>query len=70
MEEDVVRRSGLGWVIVRPSTLAKGPTTGEYQVSVDVSLVGSQISRADAAQFALQQLSDDTWLHQTPVITY
>jgi len=70
MEENVVRQSELDWVIVRPSTLTKGPATGEYQVSVDASLVGSQISRADAAQFALQQLTDDTWLRQTPVITY
>ncbi|HIP69835.1 MAG TPA: hypothetical protein EYH05_00385 [Anaerolineae bacterium] len=70
MEENVVRQSELDWVIVRPSTLTKGPATGEYQVSVDASLVGSQISRADAAQFTLQQLTDDTWLLQTPVITY
>ncbi len=67
--EEVVRQSGLAWVIVRPSTLTKGPLTGKYQVSVDPSLIGSQISRADAAQFVLQQLTDDTWLRQTPVIT-
>ena len=68
--EAVVRQSGLDWVILRPSPLTKGPLTGEYQASVDKSLVGSQISRADAAQFALQQLTDDTWLWQTVVITY
>ncbi len=68
--EAIVRQSGLDWVIVRPSPLTKGPLTGEYQASVDTTLMGRQISRADAAQFILQQVTDNTWLRQTPVITY
>jgi hypothetical protein len=28
------------------------------------------ISRADVADFMLQQLSDDTYLHKTPAVSY
>lgn len=67
-QEQLVRESNLDWVIVRPGGLTNGPATGEYQVGLDPSIGGGQVSRADVAAFVLQQLTDDTFLRQTPAI--
>ncbi len=68
-QEQLVRESDLDWVIVRPGGLTNGPATGEYQFGLDPTIGSGQVSRADVAAFVLQQLTDDTFLHQTPVIT-
>lgn len=67
-QEQFVRESGLDWVIVRPGGLTNGPATGEYQFGLDSEIGSGQVSRADVAAFVLQQLTDDTFLHQTPTI--
>ncbi|GJM41562.1 MAG: hypothetical protein DHS20C20_18440 [Ardenticatenaceae bacterium] len=68
-QEQLVRDSGLDWVIVRPGGLTNGPATGDFEFGLDPSIGGGQVSRADVACFVLQQLSDDTFLRQTPAIT-
>lgn len=69
--EEEVRRSGLGWVIVRPMGLTNGPWTGRYRVGEGLKLGRRPlISRADVAQFLLAQLSDDTYLGKAPSIGY
>jgi len=69
LQEEIVRRSGLDWVIVRPMLLTNGPWTGDYRVGVDLR-PGRRpwISRADVADFLLRQLRDDTFLRRTPAI--
>lgn len=69
-QEDAVRASDLEWVILRPSGLTNGAATGEYQLGTDPSIEASQISRADVAACALNQLTDDTFVGNTPSITY
>jgi putative NADH-flavin reductase len=69
-QEAVVRDSGLDWIIVRPAQLHNGAATGNYRVFTDLTNVTvSKISRADTAAFVLKQLSDDRYLHQTPLIS-
>ena len=68
-QEQFVRESDLDWVIVRPGGLTNGSATGEYTAGLDPAIMSSQVSRADVAAFVLQQLTDDTYLHQTPAIT-
>lgn len=68
-QEQLVRESDLDWVIVRPGGLTNGPATGNYQFGLDPAIGSGQVSRADVAAFVLQQLTDDTFLHKTPVIT-
>lgn len=68
-QEALVRASGLDWIIVRPGGLTDGPATGSYKAGVDVNLTAGQVSRADVAAFVLQQIDDDTYLHQTPAIS-
>lgn len=71
LQEEIVRRSGLDWVIVRPMLLTNGPWTGDYRVGVDLR-PGRRpwIPRADVADFLLRQLRDDTFLRRTPAIGY
>lgn len=68
-QEKLVRESGLDWIIIRPGGLGDGPLTGSYQAGLDGDVRSAQVSRADVAHFALQQLTSDTYLHQTPAIS-
>ena len=69
-KEDLIRRSALDWVIVRPPRLTNGPYTGNYRSGEDVrerTLLAS-ISRADVAEFMVKQLTDDRYVHRTPAV--
>lgn len=70
-QEDIVRRSGLDWTIVRPSAFTDGPRTGRYERDFAGDRRGTlKISRADVADFVVGQLTDPTYLHRTPAISY
>ncbi len=68
-QEQLVRESGLDWIIVRPGGLTDGPRTGVYEAGVDGKIGFGQISRADVADFVLTQLTDATYLHQAPAVS-
>jgi putative NADH-flavin reductase len=71
-QEAVVRQSSLDWTLVRPPHLKDGPRTGVYRhgfPATDRQIKG-WISRADVADFMLKQLIDETYLHQTPGVSY
>jgi putative NADH-flavin reductase len=70
-QEKLVRESDLEWIIVRPMILTNGPWTNEYRVGLDLK-PGRRpyISRADAADFLMRQLTDDTYVRNTPAIGY
>ena len=68
-QERLIRASGLDWTIVRPGGLTDGPKTGNYRSGLDKSLTAARLSRADVADFVLQQLGDARFLHQTPAVT-
>jgi uncharacterized protein YbjT (DUF2867 family) len=69
-QEDIVRASKLDWVLVRPVVLSNGPATGTVRALTDLSgIYGGTVSRSDVAKFVVQQLTDDGWLHRTPLIT-
>lgn len=67
-QERAVKRSGLDWVIVRPSRLVDGPVTGTYRVSLGGGTVLGKITRADVAAFMLGQLTNSEYLHKSPAI--
>jgi len=70
-QETIVRDSGLDWVLVRPSVLNDKPDRNSIRTLTDLSSFhGGTVSRADVASFALDQLSGDTWLHRSPLITW
>ncbi|MCU0837279.1 MAG: SDR family oxidoreductase [Rhodospirillales bacterium] len=70
VQERLIRKSGLDWVIARPVILTNGPKTGRYQVLVDPrEWRCGFISRADVADFLVKQIDDDRYLGTTPVLT-
>ena len=70
-QEQIIRRSGLDWVIVRPAALTNRPKRGRYRHGPTVGnwLLTLRISRADVADFMLNQVTDDTYLRSTPGIS-
>ncbi|CAN5706012.1 SDR family oxidoreductase [soil metagenome] len=58
MEEEVMK-SGLSYVIARPPILTDEPATGTIRV-IGKGMTGHSISRADLANFLVDQLEDDS----------
>ena len=70
LQERIVRRSKLDWVIVRPVILTNGPKTNAYRALVNPRRwTWGFISRADVADFLVKQIDDNAFLHKTPVLT-
>lgn len=71
-QERYVRQSRLDWIIVRPAAFTNGARTGQYRHGFAASdrATKLKISRADVADFMLKQLTDDTYLHKTPGLSY
>jgi putative NADH-flavin reductase len=70
VQERIVRRSELDWVIVRPVILTNGPKTNTYRALVDPrAWACGFISRVDVADFLIKQIDGDAFLHKTPVLT-
>ena len=71
-QEKLIRSSNLNWTIVRPGQLTNGKKRGSYKhgASIGNYILTKMISRANVAHFILSQLSDATYLHKTPGVTY
>lgn len=67
---EVIKGSGLEWVIVRGPRLTEGPRKGEYRVGMVGKNSGTKISRADLAEFMLRQATDDAHLRRMPMVSY
>jgi putative NADH-flavin reductase len=66
----VIQSSDLDWTIIRFPRLVDGEYTGKYRVGYLGRDSGSQISRADGADFALKELVEKKWLRKLPVVSY
>jgi uncharacterized protein YbjT (DUF2867 family) len=64
-QEQLVRGSGVPWVIARPGRLTDGPGRKKYLATNKIEPVPSAISRADVADFLVTAAESDTWLGQT-----
>jgi putative NADH-flavin reductase len=70
VQEWIIRRSKLDWVVVRPVILTDGPKTNAYRALVDArDWSCGFISRADVADFLVKQIDNDAFLYKTPVLT-
>ena len=57
--------SGLNWTMVMPPMLTNGPATGRYRVDGEaLPRNGSRISRADVAEFMMQQIASSEWVRR------
>jgi uncharacterized protein YbjT (DUF2867 family) len=63
-QEQLVRESGLEWVIARPSRLTRGPARRRYVARSGLERVPASISRADVADFLVKAVEGDTWAGQ------
>lgn len=69
VQEQIIRDSGLDWVIARPVILTKGRMSGHYRILVDPKdWRNGLIPRTDVAHFLIKQIGDDTYLRKTPVL--
>lgn len=66
----VIQASDLDWTIVRFPRVMDGARTGKYRVAYLGKDSGTQISRADGADFILKELTEKKWLRKAPVVSY
>jgi putative NADH-flavin reductase len=71
-QEAIIRRSLLDWTIVRPGILTNGARRGVYRHGGDVGhwLWSARISRADVADFMLNQLESTACLRSAPGLAW
>ena len=65
--ESEVRNSSVEWVIVRPPVLSDAAATGKVRV-VPEGKAANKITRADLAQFLVEQLESETYLRQAVIV--
>jgi putative NADH-flavin reductase len=66
----VLQESELQWIIVRGPRLTNGSKVGNYKVGWVGVNSGTKIARADLADFILKQVTEDTYIHQMPFVSY
>ena len=66
----VICTSDLDWTVVRFPRLMDGEHTSKYRVGFVGKDSGTQLSRADAADFILKELAEKKWLRKLPVVSY
>ena len=69
LQEKLIKESELDWTIARPGVLTNGPHTGRYQISPWPSQWrNGVISRANVAEFLVQQIKDEAYVGKAPVL--
>lgn len=72
LQEEYVRNSKLDWTIVRPAAFTDGEKTANYKhgfPSTERNLT-LKISRADVADFILNQIDSTVYLFKSPGLSY
>lgn len=72
LQEQYVMQSDLDWTIARPGAFSDGAHTGNYRHGFPTNdrSVKLKISRADVADFLLTLVPTESYLHQTPGLSY
>lgn len=69
VQERLIAKSGLDWVIVRPAVFREGPLPGQLEVVTEVGEVKlTRVTRKEVAAFVLAQLTDNRYLRKSPFI--
>lgn len=71
-QERIIASTNTDWVIVRPGALTNGPKRSQYRHGRNLGsyLLTVRISRADVADFMLNQLESDTYLRSAPGVCW
>lgn len=64
-----VQNSGLNWTILRAPMLNDNPHSGQYRVGWVGVNTGPRLSRADAADFLIKQLTDTSYVGKAPAVS-
>lgn len=68
-QEKLIKESGLDWTIARPGVLLNGPKTGRYKVlRAPSEWRNGIISRANVADFLVEQIEDRGFIGAAPVL--
>jgi putative NADH-flavin reductase len=72
VKESVIRQSDLEWTIVRPVGLTNGLRTGDYGHGLHIRARSffPTISRADVAEFMLNQVSDRSYIREAVAVMH
>jgi len=63
-------RRDVAWIGIRPLQMRTGPRRETYRLGYDPFSGFSKISFADCAHAMIGMLTDDTWLHESPIVQY
>jgi len=71
-QEQLIAASKVEWVIVRPGMLTNGRKRNAYRHGLKVGsfILTVRISRADVADFLLNQIADNTYLRASPGVCW
>jgi putative NADH-flavin reductase len=70
-QEKIIEKSNLDWTIVRPGNLTDGIRTGEYKHGFDYTeKIKLKVSRADVADFMLNQVDNQKYFREKVGISY
>lgn len=70
-QEQIIMNNIDRWIIVRPGFLNNGPHTGQYRALTDLQgIQGGRISRADVADFMLEQAKSQEFIGRIPLLIY
>jgi putative NADH-flavin reductase len=71
-QEKAIVASRADWVVVRPGALTNGPKRGSYRHGAGIGnfFWTVRISRADVADFMLNELTDNTYLRCAPGVSW
>jgi putative NADH-flavin reductase len=71
-QERVIQSSRASWIVVRPGALTSGERRGRVRHGHDIGsrLWTVRISRADVADFMLNQLESDTYVQSAPGLSW
>jgi putative NADH-flavin reductase len=65
---EIVRNSGLDWIVIRPPSLTSAPLTGKYEITMDAPKHRT-ITRLDLAIFMINQLKNKEFVHKMPAVS-
>jgi putative NADH-flavin reductase len=71
-KENIIKQSNLNWTIVRPPKLTNGSHTGVFRSGENIKQRSMllAISRADVADFMVQQLTDRSFIKKAPLLMH
>ena len=69
-QEADVRKSDADWIIVRPVRLCDDPARGKVHAQLSGQPPATVLSRADLAAFLVGQLDDQTYVRQSPTVSW